>query len=84
MPKRKQLLIRHGRNKDEVLRRWQWNYPNTVVDNITYNGKTESGEREYFIFYHDRKRPSKKSKDIQRLKARGVEYGRSTLRGRQR
>jgi len=67
-----QINIRHGPHLKEVRRAWMWDHPGTVVTAITFNGVHPSGQREYMVFWRKRKRPSKKQRYIESLKARGA------------
>lgn len=76
----KQIMTRSGKNASEVRRKWAWENPHTVIDNITFNGITPQGAREYMIFYHKREKESKKSKTVKRLKSKGARFGKASVR----
>lgn len=67
-----QITIRHGPTIKEVRRAWMWDNPDTVVTDITFNGTTSYGGREYMVFWRKRKRTSKKQRHIKSLKSWGV------------
>lgn len=66
------VSIRHGPTVKEVRRAWMWDYPDTVVADIAFNGTTPYGGREYMVFWRKRKRESKRSKLVVSLKERGA------------
>lgn len=52
-----------------------FNHPNTVVDKVQKIGKTADGKENYYhVFYHERKKESKRSQTIRKIRKQGGKY----------
>jgi len=53
-----------------------FDYPNTVVEKVQKIGKTADGKKNYYhVFYHERKKESRRSKTIRKIRSQGGKYG---------